>query len=127
MIFEKCDKIKNGSHIFQTHFIETIGTSKLYSGKCFDLPRIWKLSKIILVIIVNDLVSFIHFTGVKDPENVLSRSVNITSKQETGKAVQVVVLVQLVFVTLQKMNILQVITDVQPFYLQQSKRDILQL
>ena len=85
------------------------------------------MNLIILIIILNDLVSFIHFTGVKDPENVLSRSVNITSKQETGKAVQVVVLVQLVFVTLQKMNILQVITDVQPFYLQQSKRDILQL
>merc|ERR1712062_697064 len=48
--------------------------------------------------IVNDFVSFIHFTSVKDSENVLSRSVNIASKQKTGKTVQVVVLIQLVLI-----------------------------
>ena len=50
--------------------------------------------------IVNDFVSFIHFTGVKESENILSRSVNIASKQKTGKAVQVVVLIQFVLIAL---------------------------
>ena len=49
---------------------------------------------------VDDFVGFVDFAVIKDSKNVLSWPVNVASKQKIGKAVQVVVLVQLVFVTL---------------------------
>ena len=51
-------------------------------------------------ITVDDFVGFVDFAVIKDAKDVLSWPVNVASKQEIGKAVQVVVLVQLVFVTL---------------------------